>query len=291
MNKKILDFNERLKKSKIAIIGLGVSNIPLLDYLYDLGCAVSIFSDKKIEIDLSKYKYPVYEGEGCLDKLVGFDIIFRSPGCLPTRRELVLEKERGAYITTEVEEVIKNCPCKVIGVTGSDGKTTTTTLIDLVLRANGYKTFLGGNIGFPLFTKISEMHEDDIVVLELSSFQLMGMDVSPSISVITNISPNHLDKHKDFQEYVMAKCNIFNNSDDSVLASDTSTEDVIVEPKKENTPTLINPMEVAMVSSTLNVIGATSEQKSAIAKNAASAVFNNNESNANTGNDETTLKS
>ena len=76
MNKKILDFNERLKKSKIAIIGLGVSNIPLLDYLYDLGCDVSIFSDKKIEIDLSKYKYPVYEGEGCLDKLVGFDIIF-----------------------------------------------------------------------------------------------------------------------------------------------------------------------------------------------------------------------
>ena len=224
MNKKILDFNERLKKSRIAIIGLGVSNIPLLDYLYDLGCDVSVFSDKKIEIDLSKYKYPVYEGEDCLDKLVGFDIIFRSPGCLPTRRELILEKERGAYITTEVEEVIKNCPCKVIGVTGSDGKTTTTTLIDLVLRANGYKTFLGGNIGVPLFTKISEMHEDDIVVLELSSFQLMGMDVSPSISVITNISPNHLDKHKDFQEYVMAKCNIFNNSDDSVLVLNYDNE-------------------------------------------------------------------
>ena len=89
---------------------------------------------------------------------------------------------------------------------------------------------------------------------------------------------------------VLAAQDIY-NSDDSVLASDTSTEDVIVEPKKENTPTLINPMEVAMVSSTLNVIGATSEQKSAIAKNAASAVFNNNESNANTGNDETTLKS
>lgn len=89
---------------------------------------------------------------------------------------------------------------------------------------------------------------------------------------------------------VLAAQDIY-NSDDAVLASDTSTEDVIVEPKKENTPTLINPMEVAMVSSTLNVIGATSEQKSAIAKNAASDVFDNNESNANTGNDETTLKS
>ena len=94
------------------------------------------------------------------------------------------------------------CPCKAIGVTGSDGKTTTTTLIDLVLRNNGYKTFLGGNIGTPLFTKLNEMTEDDIVVLELSSFQLMNMDVSPDISVITNITPNHLDIHKDFNEYI-----------------------------------------------------------------------------------------
>ena len=217
MNKKLNDFNKRLKESKIAIIGLGVSNIPLLDYLYELGCQVVIFSDKKIDIDLSNYNFKVYEGEDCLDNLVGFDIIFRSPGCLPTREELVYEKERGAYITTEVQEVIKLCPCKVIGVTGSDGKTTTTTLIDLVLRENGYKTFLGGNIGTPLFTKIKDMNKDDIVVLELSSFQLMDMEVSPDISVITNISPNHLDKHKDLDEYINAKYNIFKNSNDGVL--------------------------------------------------------------------------
>ena len=207
MNKKLDEFNEKLKKSKIAIIGLGVSNIPLLDYLYSLQANVEVFSDNKIEVDISKYNYKIHE-DGLKD-LIGFDIIFRSPGCLPTRNEIVKEIERGALVTTEVEQVIKLTPAKVIGVTGSDGKTTTTTLINLVLEASGYKTFLGGNIGTPLFTKIKDMTSDDIVVLELSSFQLMGMTISPDISVITNITPNHLDKHKNMDEYILSKCNIF----------------------------------------------------------------------------------
>ena len=218
MNKKLEEFNNKLKRSRIAIIGLGVSNIPLLDYLNNLNCNVEIFSDKKIEIDLSKYSYKVHE-DG-LSELVGFDIIFRSPGCLPTRDEIVKEIERGCYVTTEVEEVIKLCPCKVIGVTGSDGKTTTTTLIDLVLRSSGYKTFLGGNIGTPLFTKIKDMKKEDIVVLELSSFQLMGMDVSPSISIITNITPNHLNVHKDYQEYIDSKCNIYKYGPGKLILND-----------------------------------------------------------------------
>lgn len=218
MNSKLIEFNERLKKSRIAIIGIGVSNLPLLDYLYELGADVTIFSDKKIEVDLSKYNYKVYE-DG-LSLLNGFDIIFRSPGCLPTRSEIVKEKERGCYVTTEVQEVIKLTPSKVIGVTGSDGKTTTTTLIDLVLRSSGYKTFLGGNIGTPLFTKIKDMTKNDIVVLELSSFQLMDMEVSPDISVITNIVPNHLDKHKDMQEYIDSKCNIFRHSNGKLILND-----------------------------------------------------------------------
>lgn len=218
MNSKLDEFNKRLLNGKVAIIGLGVSNLPLLDYLYNLGCKdVVLFNDKEISVDVSKYGYQVYEGEGYLDHLVGFDIIFRAPGCLPSQEELVREKERGAYITTEVEEVLKLSPAKTIGVTGSDGKTTTTTLIDLVLRSNGYKTYLGGNIGVPLFTKIGEMTKDDIVVLELSSFQLMDMDVSPDIAVITNISPNHLDKHKDYQEYIDAKKCIFKNNDNGIL--------------------------------------------------------------------------
>lgn len=218
MNSKLDEFNKRLLNGKVAIIGLGVSNLPLLDYLYNLGCKdVVLFNDKEISVDVSKYGYQVYEGDGYLDHLVGFDIIFRAPGCLPSQEELVREKERGAYITTEVEEVLKLSPAKTIGVTGSDGKTTTTTLIDLVLRSNGYKTYLGGNIGVPLFTKIGEMTKDDVVVLELSSFQLMDMDVSPDIAVITNISPNHLDKHKDYQEYIDAKKCIFKNNDNGIL--------------------------------------------------------------------------
>lgn len=218
MNSKLDEFNKRLLNGKVAIIGLGVSNLPLLDYLYNLGCKdVVLFNDKEISVDVSKYGYQVYEGDGYLDHLVGFDIIFRAPGCLPSQEELVREKERGAYITTEVEEVLQLSPAKTIGVTGSDGKTTTTTLIDLVLRSNGYKTYLGGNIGVPLFTKIGEMTKDDVVVLELSSFQLMDMDVSPDIAVITNISPNHLDKHKDYQEYIDAKKCIFKNNDNGIL--------------------------------------------------------------------------
>lgn len=211
MNKKLAEFNEKLKNSKIAIIGVGVSNLPLLDYLYKMNCDVTIFSDNKIDVDISKYKFSVHE-DG-LRELVGFDIIFRSPGCLPTREEIVEEKKRGALVTTEVEQVIKLTPAKVIGITGSDGKTTTTTLINLVLDACGYKTFLGGNIGTPLFTRIGEMTENDIVVLELSSFQLMEMTVSPKISVITNITPNHLDKHKNMEEYISSKCNIYTHSD------------------------------------------------------------------------------
>ncbi|MBQ8219185.1 MAG: UDP-N-acetylmuramoyl-L-alanine--D-glutamate ligase [Bacilli bacterium] len=223
MNEKLNKFNEKLKSSKIAIIGLGVSNIPLLEYLYDLGCDVVIFSDKEIEIDLSRYNYHCYIGEDSMKNLVGFDIIFRSPGCLPTNKYIQEEIRKGCYVTTEVAEVIKLAPCKIIGVTGSDGKTTTTTLIDLVLRENGYKVWLGGNIGIPLFTKINKMKKEDIVVLELSSFQLMDMDVSPDISVITNISPNHLDKHTDYQEYINSKCNIFKNSD-GILILNASNE-------------------------------------------------------------------
>lgn len=225
MNSKLDEFNKRLLNGKVAIIGLGVSNLPLLDYLYNLGCKnVVLFNDKEISVDVSKYGYQVYEGDGYLEHLVGFDIIFRAPGCLPSQEELVREKERGAYITTEVEEVLKLSPAKTIGVTGSDGKTTTTTLIDLVLRSNGYKTYLGGNIGVPLFAKISEMTKDDVVVLELSSFQLMNMDVSPDIAVITNISPNHLDKHKDYQEYIDAKKCIFKNNDNGILVLNHDNE-------------------------------------------------------------------
>ena len=153
--------------------------------------------DSQIIERIMNYGMSYSFGEKYLEKLVGFDIIFRSPSCLPIVPELVKEAQRGAIITTEIEMVIELAPCLVIGVTGSDGKTTTTTLIHEILKQDGYNCYLGGNIGTPLFTKVKDMKPEDIVVLELSSFQLMNMKISPKKSVITNITPNNINIHKD----------------------------------------------------------------------------------------------
>ena len=158
---------------------------------------------------IKEYKFNYSFGKNYLSKLNNFDIIFRSPSCLPTTPELEKEADRGAIVTKEIEMLMKLCPAKIIGVTGSDGKTTTTSLINAILKKAGYNTYLGGNIGIPLLTKIKDMKPEDVVVLELSSFQLMGMKISPHIGVITNITPNHLNIHKDYEEYINAKKNIF----------------------------------------------------------------------------------
>ncbi len=228
---KIELYNDKLKNSRIAIIGMGVSNIPLVDYLYDLSCDVTIFNNKELDSNiknkLDNYKFKYFTGESYLDNLVGFDIIFRSPSCLPTKSELVKAKENGSIITSEVMEVLKLTPSLTIGITGSDGKTTTTTLINEILKSNGYNTFLGGNIGTPLFTKIKDMKKEDIVILELSSFQLMDMNVSPNIAVVTNIAENHLDIHKDFNEYIDAKKNIFKYQDNNSILVVNADNDIV----------------------------------------------------------------
>lgn len=221
VNQKLEEFNEYIKFRKVAIIGLGVSNLPLLDYMYEKKARVTVFDERNIEAipkqamdKITNYNFQFHLGKECLENLKGFDIIFRSPSCLPTKPELQQEENRGTIVTTEIEMLMKMCPCKVIGVTGSDGKTTTTSLIYSILQKAGYHTFLGGNIGTPLFTKLPEMKPEDIVVLELSSFQLMGMEISPDIAVITNITPNHLNIHKDYEEYIDAKKNIFKYQDE-----------------------------------------------------------------------------
>lgn len=220
-NEKFKEFNEYIRFRKVAVIGLGVSNLPLLDYLYERKSQVTIFDERTIDEipkdiinKITTYGFEFSFGKNCLEKLNGFNIIFRSPSCLPTRPELKAESNRGAIVTTEIEMLMEMCPCKIIGVTGSDGKTTTTSIINEILQKAGYNTFLGGNIGTPLFTKLSEITPNDIVVLELSSFQLMNMHVSPDIAVITNITPNHLNIHKDYQEYIEAKKNIFKYQDE-----------------------------------------------------------------------------
>ena len=216
INEKLIEFNEYLRNRQVAVIGLGVSNIPLLDYLHEKKAQVTVFDERiidKIPKDIlnkiTRYGMGFSFGEKYLSKLNGYDLIFRSPSCLPTIPQLMEEKQRGAIVTTEIEMLMEMCPGTVIGITGSEGKTTTTTLVYEIIKAGGYRCYLGGNIGVPLFTKLEEMRPDDIIILELSSFQLMNMQISPKIAAITNITPNHLNVHKDFEEYIDAKKQIF----------------------------------------------------------------------------------
>lgn len=216
VNEKLNKFNRELNNKKMAIIGLGTSNIPLIEYFINTKSIVSVFDNREIEkLDekvvelIKKYNLKYYLGEGNLKHLVGFDYIFRSPSCRPDTPEIVEAVRNGAILTSEIEKVLELTPSTVIGITGSDGKTTTTTLTYELLKNNGYKCFLGGNIGTPLFTQIKDMRPEDYVVLELSSFQLMDMKISPKIAIVTNITPNHLNVHKDYQEYIDSKKNIF----------------------------------------------------------------------------------
>ena len=224
MNSKLEEFEKYINGKNVAIIGLGVSNIPLLDYMHEKNAKVTAFDDREnlpedIMEKINKYKFKFIGGKNNLKALKGFNIIFRSPSCLPTRPELEEEEKRGALVTTEIELLMKMCPCKVIGITGTEGKTTTSSIIHAIIKQAGIHCYLGGNIGTPLFTKLPEMTEKDIIILEMSSFQLMGMDVSPDISLVTNIYPDHLNIHKDMQEYIDSKKNILNyqKSTDTVV--------------------------------------------------------------------------
>ncbi len=203
-----------LQGKRIAVLGLGVSNRPLVRLLLEFGCQVTgcdKTSREKLDaevLELEKAGCRLQLGEGYLDGLEA-DLVFRTPGMHPNNPALVALRESGAQITSEMEVFFELCPCKLIAVTGSDGKTTTTTLISEMLKAAGYTVWLGGNIGTPLLPLCRQMKETDYAVVELSSFQLMDMTRSPHRAVVTNLAPNHLDVHKDMQEYVDAKKNIF----------------------------------------------------------------------------------
>lgn len=219
-NKKLIEFENYIRGKNVAIIGMGVSNIPLLDYLYNLNTKVTVFDNRQIgQINadaISKiqlYSFELIAGENALDELEGFDIIFRSPSCRPDIPEIVKELERGAILTSEIEMVLKLAPGKIIAVTGTEGKTTTTSLIHAIIQKSGKKCFFGGNMGKPIFTQIKDMTSEDIIILELSSFQLMDVDVSSDIAVVTNIYPDHLNVHKSYEEYRETKENIFRYQD------------------------------------------------------------------------------
>lgn len=221
-NTNLEEFERYARGKKVAIIGIGVSNLPLLEYFYDLNARVTIFDSKEsnqISVEamqkIEKYGFEFIGGKDSLSRLKGFDIIFRSPSCMPDRPELVEAVENGAVLTSEIEMVLKLAPCKVIGVTGTEGKTTTTTLINEIVKKSGRKTYLGGNMGKPIFTKIRNIKPENIIILELSSFQLSDMDISPDISVVTNIYPDHLNVHKSYEEYREAKKNIFKHQSEN----------------------------------------------------------------------------
>ena len=221
VNQKLLEFKTFIKNKRIAVIGVGISNLPLLDFLTQNKAKVVVFDKRSVEeigqSTISKFmtdNIQYHLGKTYLSYLEGFDIIFRSPSCMPNIPEIQAEIEKGAILTSEIEMLLELCPGTIIGVTGSDGKTTTTSLIYEIIKKKGYNCYLGGNIGIPLFTKIDEMVPTDIVVLELSSFQLMTAKVSPQIAVITNITPNHLDIHSSYEEYIDAKKNIFRYQDE-----------------------------------------------------------------------------
>ena len=217
------EYIDRLRGKTVAVIGIGVSNTPLLRLLLREGISVTACdrsSREKLgalagELEAAGAKLQL--GDGYLQNL-SQDVIFRTPGLRPDVPELEAARAKGSTITSEMEVFFEVCPCPIIAVTGSDGKTTTTTIIAQLLRAAGHTVHVGGNIGHPLLAEADIIRPTDWAVLELSSFQLMTMTHSPHIAVLTNLAPNHLDVHKSMEEYVWAKENIFRHQQPGDIA-------------------------------------------------------------------------
>ena len=206
----------KFENKECQVLGFGRSNKPLAQLLVEAGASVTV-RDQKYQLDdefaksLHEKGVEFVSGESYLEGLQG-DFIFRSPGIRHDLPEMCEAIKNGAELTSEMELFFEVCPCPIFGITGSDGKTTTTTLTHLFLDAEkkkiGNKAYVGGNIGAPLLPLVFEMTENDVAVVELSSFQLQTMNQSPSRAIITNITPNHLNWHTDMDEYITAKCNI-----------------------------------------------------------------------------------
>ena len=219
---KFEQYFRSLTGKRIAVLGLGVSNRPLVRLLLEFGCDVTGCDrtpreklDQEV-LDLEASGAKLRCGDDYLEG-VQADILFRTPGMHPGNPAIQALARKGAKVTSEMEVFFEVCPCSLIAVTGSDGKTTTTTLISEMLKASGKTVWLGGNIGTPLLPLVRQMKQDDFAVVELSSFQLMDMTRSPQRAVVTNLAPNHLDVHKDMEEYVEAKKNIFAFQDETGL--------------------------------------------------------------------------
>ena len=223
-----------LQNKRCTVVGLGVSNLPLIDFLLSHGACVTARDQKErteieaLALELEGKGISLFLGTNYLEG-IDEDLIFRSPGLRPDHPAFVSAVERGAILTSEMELFLELTTATVIGITGSDGKTTTTTLTGKILeeacRARGRgKVFVGGNIGTPLLPRVFEMTDKDFAVIELSSFQLQTMRRSPMISAVTNVTENHLNWHLGMEEYVEAKCNIFRHPPARVLVTNAENE-------------------------------------------------------------------
>lgn len=220
------EYEDFIKGKKVSVIGIGVSNMPLIRFLTKFGACVTARDKKEREAiaekaaELESMGVTLVCGEKYLDG-ISDDIIFKTPGMRPDNPYLLEAAEKGSVLTSEMELFFELCPCRIFAVTGSDGKTTTTTLIYNILKQAGYTCYLGGNIGRPLIGDIEKIKESDMAVLELSSFQLFSMKKSANTAVVTNLSPNHLDWHKNMAEYEEAKKNVykFQNENDTLIVN------------------------------------------------------------------------
>ncbi|WP_101698479.1 UDP-N-acetylmuramoyl-L-alanine--D-glutamate ligase [Clostridium minihomine] len=213
MDSGVQTFFQGLSGKKVAFCGIGASNLPLIQMFSEHGALVQACDRRQREQlgetaqQLEQLGVELRLGESYLQNLDA-DMIFRTPGMRFFTPELEKARKEGRAVTSEMEVFFDLCPCKIYGVTGSDGKTTTTTIISKLLEASGKTVHLGGNIGKPLLPEIASIRPDDVAVVELSSFQLISMRKGPDVAIVTNVSPNHLDIHKDMTEYVEAKKNI-----------------------------------------------------------------------------------
>ena len=224
MKQSMQEFFASINGKRIALIGMGRSHLPLIPLFTKYGATV-IACDKRDEAALGDAAVQAKAdgailslGEHYLDD-IDVDIALRTPGMRFWCDELNALRDKGVEISSEMEIFFDICPCKIYAVTGSDGKTTTTTIISEILKKQGYTVHIGGNIGKPLLPEIETIAKTDVCVVELSSFQLISMRQSPDVAVVTNLAPNHLDIHKDMQEYIESKKNIvlYQNKDNKAV--------------------------------------------------------------------------
>lgn len=224
----MVNLTDKFKGKKVILLGAGVSNMPLARMLSAMGAEIEV-RDKKTEEEMGERAEELKSlgavlvlGDDYLSPMTA-DFVFRSPGFRPDMPVLNAARDAGITVTSEMEMFAEYAPCPVIGITGSDGKSTTTTLVSKILEAEnkeGRKVFLGGNIGEPLLNRISDMKEDDIVAAEMSSFQLMTVHSPLAVAVIKNVTPNHLNWHTGMDEYIEAKAKILDGAGCAVLNYD-----------------------------------------------------------------------